>query len=54
VDIDRWRRMMIDLRNGGLISATSRKAVYETTARSRSLTDSITRYARALLTLPAN
>jgi RNA polymerase sigma factor for flagellar operon FliA len=29
VDIDRWRHMMLDLRNGGLISASSRTAAYE-------------------------
>jgi RNA polymerase sigma factor for flagellar operon FliA len=29
VDIDRWRHMMLDLRNGGLISASSRTADYE-------------------------
>src|SRR5450755_908902 len=29
VDIDRWRHMMLDLRNSGLISASSRTADYE-------------------------
>jgi RNA polymerase sigma factor for flagellar operon FliA len=29
VDIDRWCHMMLDLRNGGLISASSRTADYE-------------------------
>jgi RNA polymerase sigma factor for flagellar operon FliA len=29
VDIDRWRRMMLDLRNGGLISASTRAVDYD-------------------------
>ena len=29
VDVDRWRQMMLDLRNVGLISASSRTADYE-------------------------